>query len=68
SLYAYSSPAINPRVSTSRPDAITLLSTSEPASGTCLAIAPVQQNKSTVIKPRSFVCAADDARLKNASI
>ncbi len=46
------------RGSTSRPDAITRLSTSEPASGTCLAIAPVQQNKSTIVRRRPFVCAA----------
>lgn len=38
------------RGSTSQPDAITRLSTSEPASSTCLAIAPVQQNKSTIVR------------------
>lgn len=59
-----SSDATSPRVSTSRPDAITRLSTSEPASGTCPVIAPMQQNKSTIVRPRSFVCAADDARPK----
>ncbi|EOM2730666.1 hypothetical protein ACNFUI_004845 [Escherichia coli] len=39
-------------------DTITRLSTSEPTSGTCLAIAPVQQNKSTIVRRRPFVCAA----------
>jgi len=51
-------PATNTRVSTSRPDAIPRLSTSEPTAGICLAIAPVQQNKSTIVRRRPFVCAA----------
>ncbi|MEC5461995.1 hypothetical protein P9860_026225, partial [Escherichia coli] len=51
-------PATNTRVSTSRPDAFTRLNTSEPAAGTCLAIAPVQQNKSTIVRRRSIVCTA----------
>ncbi|EFD5343786.1 hypothetical protein E0384_24220 [Escherichia coli] len=37
---------------------MTRLSTSSPASGTCPAIALVQQNKSTIVRLRSFVCAA----------
>ncbi|HGC5079464.1 TPA: hypothetical protein ACIYP6_004846, partial [Escherichia coli] len=43
-------PATNTCVSTSRPDAFTRLSTSEPAAGTCPAIVPVQQNKSTIVR------------------
>ena len=56
-----SSDATSPRVSTSRPDAITRLSTSEPTAGTCPVIAPVQQNKSTIVRLRSFGCPATDA-------
>lgn len=51
-----SSPAISTRVSTSRPDAITRLSSSEPVSDTSLAVAPAQQNKSTIVRRRSFIC------------
>ncbi|EFO2305930.1 hypothetical protein DSH47_27695, partial [Escherichia coli] len=63
-----SSPAISTRVSTSRPDAITRLSSSEPASDTSLAVAPAQQNKSTIVRLRSFVCIADDAPEKRVNM
>ncbi|WP_218077402.1 hypothetical protein, partial [Escherichia coli] len=61
-------PTISTRVSTSRPDAITRLSSSEPASDTSLAVAPAQQNKSTIVRLRSFVCIADDAPEKRVNM
>ncbi|HHH7729879.1 TPA: hypothetical protein ACP2TL_004916 [Escherichia coli] len=50
------------------PDAITRLSSSEPASDTSLAVAPAQQNKSTIVRLRSFVCIADDAPEKRVNM
>ncbi|MXE26591.1 hypothetical protein FQZ41_25930 [Escherichia coli] len=37
---------------------MTRLSPSEPASDTSLALAPVQQNKSTIVRRRSIACTA----------
>ncbi|WP_445451558.1 phage tail tip domain-containing protein, partial [Escherichia coli] len=47
---------------------ITRLSSSEPASDTSLAAAPAQQNKSTIVRLRSFVCIADDAPEKRVNM
>ncbi|WP_096850124.1 hypothetical protein [Escherichia coli] len=44
------------------------LSSSEPASDTSLAVAPAQQNKSTIVRLRSFVCIADDAPEKRVNM
>ena len=52
-----------PYVSTVQPDAITRLSASEPASRHLPGDRPVQQNKSTIVRRRPFVC-APVARLK----
>ncbi|WP_137462191.1 hypothetical protein, partial [Escherichia coli] len=41
---------------------------SEPASDTSLAAAPAQQNKSTIVRLRSFVCIADDAPEKRVNM
>ncbi|API12783.1 hypothetical protein EGX65_20650 [Escherichia coli] len=43
-------------------------SSSEPASDTSLAVAPAQQNKSTIVRLRSFVCIADDAPEKRVNM
>ncbi|EFH9021705.1 hypothetical protein EGX56_23470 [Escherichia coli] len=47
---------------------MTRLSSSEPASDTSLAVAPAQQNKSTIVRLRSFVCIADDAPEKRVNM
>ncbi|WP_137537295.1 N-acetyltransferase [Escherichia coli] len=47
---------------------MTRLSSSEPASDTSLAAAPAQQNKSTIVRLRSFVCIADDAPEKRVNM
>ncbi|WP_137561163.1 hypothetical protein, partial [Escherichia coli] len=39
-----------------------------PASDTSLAAAPAQQNKSTIVRLRSFVCIADDAPEKRVNM
>ncbi|MCR1088416.1 hypothetical protein, partial [Escherichia coli] len=41
---------------------------SEPVSDTSLAVAPAQQNKSTIVRLRSFVCIADDAPEKRVNM
>ncbi|NGI53764.1 hypothetical protein G5693_27795, partial [Escherichia coli] len=38
------------------------------ASDTSLAVAPAQQNKSTIVRLRSFVCIADDAPEKRVNM
>ncbi|ETD49370.1 hypothetical protein Q459_16030, partial [Escherichia coli ATCC BAA-2215] len=35
---------------------------------TSLAVAPAQQNKSTIVRLRSFVCIADDAPEKRVNM
>ncbi|EFH7639372.1 hypothetical protein GJ327_15255 [Escherichia coli] len=47
---------------------MTRLSSSEPVSDTSLAVAPAQQNKSAIVRLRSFVCIADDAPEKRVNM